>query len=103
MDYNENDSDNDDNSSSKGSSSGSNNSGGETCGNSGVPSTSLWIGNVDPSVSEEILSDIFSDYGQLANVRCLPEKYCAFVNYKIKEDASKAMQNLQVCLICIFL
>lgn len=58
-------------------------------------STSLWIGNVDPSVTEEVLMEIFSEYGQLANVRCLPEKYCAFVNFKVKEDAQKAMQNLQ--------
>jgi RNA recognition motif-containing protein len=62
-------------------------------------STSLWIGNVDPSVTEEILSEIFSYYGQLANVRCLPEKYCAFVNFKTKEDAHKAMNNLQVKII----
>ena len=62
-------------------------------------STSLWIGNVDPSVTEEILSEIFSNYGQLANVRCLPEKYCAFVNFKTKEDAHKAMNNLQVNII----
>jgi len=61
-----------------------------------TPSTSLWIGNVDPDVTEEILTEMFSQYGQLANVRCLPEKYCAFVNFKIKEDAHKAMQNLQV-------
>lgn len=60
-----------------------------------TPSTSLWIGNVDPDVTEEILFEMFSQYGQLANVRCLPEKYCAFVNFKIKEDAQKAMQNLQ--------
>jgi len=59
-------------------------------------STSLWIGNVDPSVTEEILSEMFSNYGQLANVRCLAEKYCAFVNFKTKEDAHKAMNNLQV-------
>lgn len=59
-------------------------------------STSLWIGNVDPSVTEEVLIEMFSLYGQLANVRCLPDKYCAFVNFKTKEDAQKAMQALQV-------
>jgi RNA recognition motif-containing protein len=58
-------------------------------------STSLWIGNVDPSVNDETLTEIFSVYGQLANVRCLPDKYCAFVNFKVKEDAHKAMLNLQ--------
>ena len=64
-------------------------------------STSLWIGNVDPSVTEDTLVGMFSSYGQLANVRCLPEKYCAFVNFKIKEDAQKAMLNLQVGLFVV--
>ncbi len=64
--------------------------------NNGQPSTSLWIGNVDPNVTEDTLIEMFSVYGQLANVRCLPEKYCAFVNFKTKDDAHKALQNLQV-------
>lgn len=67
--------------------------------NQNSPSTSLWIGNVDPNVNEEMLSDLFSQYGQLSNVRCLPEKYCAFVNFKTKEDAQRAMLNLQVFII----
>lgn len=67
----------------------------ESAQNAQAPSTSLWIGNVDPSVNEEILIEMFSQYGQLANVRCLPEKYCAFVNFKLKDDACKAMQHLQ--------
>lgn len=29
-------------------------------------------------------------------MRCLPEKYCAFVNFKSKEAAGKAMNALQV-------
>lgn len=67
----------------------------ESLNGSQTPSISLWIGNVDPSVNEEVLIEMFSLYGSLSNVRCLPEKYCAFVNFKIKEDAQKAMLNLQ--------
>lgn len=65
-------------------------------------STSLWIGNVDPGVTEDVLIEMFSNFGQLANVRCLPEKYCAFVNFKTKEDAQKAMNNLQVSFKTLF-
>jgi RNA recognition motif-containing protein len=61
-----------------------------------MESTSLWIGNVDPNVSEETLTQMFAAFGSLSNVRCLPEKYCAFVNFKLRDDANKAMQNLQV-------
>jgi RNA recognition motif-containing protein len=64
-------------------------------GENGVVSTSLWIGNVDPNVSEETLNEMFAAFGPLSNVRCLPEKYCAFVNFKLKEDAQKAMLDLQ--------
>ena len=74
----------------------------ESAQNAQAPSTSLWIGNVDPSVNEEILIEMFSQYGQLANVRCLPEKYCAFVNFKLKDDACKAMQHLQVYIYYSF-
>ena len=35
-------------------------------------------------------------YGHVSSVRCLPEKYCAFVNFKSKEAAGKAMNALQV-------
>jgi RNA recognition motif-containing protein len=67
-------------------------------GNSGgtAPAISLWIGNVDLGVTEQTLTQLFAAYGHLTNVRCLPEKYCAFVNFKHKEEAAKAMQNLQV-------
>lgn len=74
-------------------------SGSSTTSSQITPSTSLWIGNVDPAVTDEMLSDLFEQYGPLANVRCLPEKYCAFVNFKVKEDAQKAMQHLQVTII----
>lgn len=62
----------------------------------GSESTSLWIGNVDPNVNEDMLTQMFATFGTLSNVRCLPEKYCAFVNFKLREDANKAMQSLQV-------
>ena len=44
-----------------------------------VNSTSLWIGNVDPLVTERTLTEIFSAYGDLNNVRCLPEKCFASI------------------------
>ena len=72
-------------------------------GNNDSASTSLWIGNVDPNVSEETLTQMFATFGPLTNVRCLPEKYCAFVNFKIKDDAQKAMLSLQVSLETRFL
>ncbi|KAK6185754.1 hypothetical protein SNE40_007916 [Patella caerulea] len=57
--------------------------------------TALWVGNVLPQVSEKKLMQMFSRYGPVTSVRLLPEKYCAFVNYKTKEAAGKAMHGLQ--------
>ncbi|PVD29627.1 hypothetical protein C0Q70_08882 [Pomacea canaliculata] len=57
--------------------------------------TALWVGNVLPQVTERRLTQLFSKYGPVVSVRLLPEKYCAFVNFKLKESAGKAMQFLQ--------
>lgn len=38
-------------------------------------------------------------FGEVTTVRCLPEKYCAFVNFKLRDDANKAMQKLQVLFL----
>ena len=35
-------------------------------------------------------------FGQVTSVRPLPEKYCAFINFKTKEAAGRAMHQLQV-------
>ncbi|KAL3864932.1 hypothetical protein ACJMK2_006575 [Sinanodonta woodiana] len=57
--------------------------------------TALWVGNVLPEVNEKKLQQMFSRYGPVKSVRCLPEKYCAFVNFATKEAAGKAMKCLQ--------
>lgn len=58
--------------------------------------TALWVGNVLPDkVDDKKLLKIFSRYGSVTSVRTLPEKFCAFVNFKTKEAAGKAMQCLQ--------
>jgi hypothetical protein len=57
--------------------------------------TSLWVGNVQQTVSQEDLQDMFSRYGKLQSIRILPEKFCAFVNYVSKDCAGRAMQGLQ--------
>ena len=41
-----------------------------------------------------------SRYGPVVSVRMLPEKYCAFINFKLKESAGRAMQCLQVHSCC---
>ncbi|KAK7109416.1 uncharacterized protein [Littorina saxatilis] len=57
--------------------------------------TALWVGNVLPQVTERRLTQMFAKYGPVVSVRMLPEKYCAFINFKLKESAGRAMQCLQ--------
>ncbi|XP_041369881.1 uncharacterized protein LOC121383849 [Gigantopelta aegis] len=57
--------------------------------------TALWVGNVLPQVTEKKLTQMFQKYGQVTSVRLLPEKYCAFINFKFPVSAGKAMQQLQ--------
>ena len=59
------------------------------------PSRSLWLGNLDSSVSIEELSSIFSKFGVIESVRVLPEKECAFVNYCRVEDAILGRERMQ--------
>ena len=65
----------------------------------------LWVGNVDPEqVSERHLIQLFSRCAKVDNVRLLPKRFCAFVNFSTPEGACTALEKLQVrlCLILSF-
>ena len=47
-----------------------------------------------------VMCSLCSRYGPVVSVRMLPEKYCAFINFKLKESAGRAMQCLQVHSCC---
>ncbi|KAI0239606.1 hypothetical protein LSAT2_009654 [Lamellibrachia satsuma] len=57
--------------------------------------TALWVGNVLPEVNDKKLVQMFSKFGEVTSVRALPDKFCAFINFKKKECAGKAMAALQ--------
>lgn len=56
---------------------------------------SLWVGNVSHEISEKQLVDLFSKFGVVVSVRLLPEKYCAFINFRDKTSPGLAMKTLQ--------
>ncbi|KAG0173876.1 hypothetical protein DFQ29_007690 [Apophysomyces sp. BC1021] len=55
---------------------------------------SLWIGNIDASVTVEIMTQMFSAFGPIESVRLLLEKECAFVNFFHTEDAVRAKEEV---------
>ncbi|KAJ2366118.1 hypothetical protein IW150_006025, partial [Coemansia sp. RSA 2607] len=61
----------------------------------GVPTRSLWVGNVDPALSSGDLVALFGKYGRVESLRLLPDKECAFVNFMRVEDAVAARRDMR--------
>ncbi|KAJ2917656.1 hypothetical protein MD484_g2780, partial [Candolleomyces efflorescens] len=59
-----------------------------------TPTRSLWIGNLDSSVTSEQLIHIFAPYGAIESLRLLPEKECGFVNFVDQADAIRAKDDV---------
>ncbi|KAI8321515.1 ARM repeat-containing protein, partial [Martensiomyces pterosporus] len=59
-----------------------------------MPTRSLWVGNVDPGLSNQDLIAIFGKYGRVESLRLLPDKECAFVNFLRVEDAIRAKEDM---------
>ncbi|XP_051507738.1 protein STIP1 homolog isoform X4 [Myxocyprinus asiaticus] len=65
----------------------------------GSPCNSLWVGNVTTELTEKHLQDLFKIYGEIDSIRVLHERFCAFVNFKNADMASRAMEKLNGHLI----
>ncbi|XP_067144359.1 uncharacterized protein [Centruroides vittatus] len=57
--------------------------------------TTIWVGNVRQDVTDKMLINLFTKFGDVISLRVLREKYCAFVNYTNKWSAGRAMKALQ--------
>ncbi|XP_062837993.1 tetratricopeptide repeat protein 31 isoform X2 [Anolis carolinensis] len=59
----------------------------------------VWVGNLVQAVTEEVLLRYFLPFGPIASIRCLPRRFCAFINYTRREAAEAAfvaLQNIEV-------
>lgn len=55
----------------------------------------IWVGNVTPRITGEIILSHFQRFGAIHSVRILYDRTCAFVNFPSKEAAEAAFSALQ--------
>nr|XP_043609578.1 polyadenylate-binding protein RBP45 [Erigeron canadensis] len=57
--------------------------------------TTVFVGGLDPNVSDDHLKQIFSQYGQLVHVKIPVGKRCGFVQFVDRSCAEEALRMLQ--------
>ncbi|KAK8579990.1 hypothetical protein V6N13_143131 [Hibiscus sabdariffa] len=61
--------------------------------------TTIFIGGLDPNVSEEDLRQPFSQYGEIVSVKIPVGKGCGFVQFASRNNAEEALQKLNGVVI----
>ncbi|KAK3004901.1 hypothetical protein RJ639_018723 [Escallonia herrerae] len=61
--------------------------------------TTVFIGNLDPNVTEEELRQLFLQFGEIFNVKIPAAKGCGFVQYGTRANAEEAIQRMQGAVI----
>ncbi|KAK8494852.1 hypothetical protein V6N12_055173 [Hibiscus sabdariffa] len=56
--------------------------------------TTIFVGNLDPNVTDDNLRDVFGPYGQLVHVKIPQNKRCGFVQFADRSCAEEALQML---------
>ncbi|EYU25396.1 hypothetical protein ABFS82_03G046200 [Erythranthe guttata] len=56
--------------------------------------TTIFVGGLDPSVTDEELRQPFSEYGEIVSVKIPVGKGCGFVQFVNRNDAEEALQQL---------
>lgn len=63
------------------------------------PNTTIFVGGLDPNVSDEDLRQPFSQYGEIISVKIPVGKGCGFVQFVNRNDAEEALQKLNGTII----
>nr|GMC51776.1 polyadenylate-binding protein RBP45-like [Ipomoea batatas] len=55
----------------------------------------IFVGGLDPNVTEEHLRQVFSPYGELVHIKIVAGKRCGFVQFATRASAEQALSSLQ--------
>lgn len=58
-------------------------------------SRNVYLGNIDPHITEDKLREDFAEYGEIELVNTLKEKNCGFVNFTSISSAMKAIDGIR--------
>ncbi|GAB4839343.1 Polyadenylate-binding protein rbp47c [Ancistrocladus abbreviatus] len=61
--------------------------------------TTIFVGGLDPNVTDEDLRQPFSQYGEVVSVKIPPGKGCGFVQFANRSNAEEALQKLNGTVI----
>ncbi|XP_071720795.1 polyadenylate-binding protein RBP45-like [Rutidosis leptorrhynchoides] len=61
--------------------------------------TTVFVGGLDPNISDDHLKQVFSQYGQLVHVKIPVGKRCGFVQFADRSCAEEALRMLQGTVI----
>ncbi|KAG8389012.1 hypothetical protein BUALT_Bualt02G0185100 [Buddleja alternifolia] len=64
-----------------------------------INNTTVFVGNLDPNVTEEELRQIFSQFGEVAYVKIPASKGCGFVQFAARTSAEESIQRMQGAVI----
>ncbi|KAK9273580.1 hypothetical protein L1049_018390 [Liquidambar formosana] len=64
-----------------------------------INNTTIFIGNLDPNVTEEELRQIFLQFGEIVYVKIPTGRGCGFVQFGIRTSAEEAIQRMQGTMI----
>ncbi|PIM97106.1 Apoptosis-promoting RNA-binding protein TIA-1/TIAR (RRM superfamily) [Handroanthus impetiginosus] len=64
-----------------------------------INNTTVFIGNLDPNVTEEELRQIFLQFGDIVYVKIPASKGCGFVQFAARTSAEESIQRMQGAVI----
>uniref|UniRef100_A0A8C1QXX3 SR-related CTD associated factor 8 n=1 Tax=Cyprinus carpio TaxID=7962 RepID=A0A8C1QXX3_CYPCA len=59
-----------------------------------VCSTTLWVGQVDKKATQQDLTNLFEEFGQIESINMIPPRGCAYICMVHRQDAYRSLQKL---------